>query len=1406
MAAKLPDILVNHEGLVNGQLGDISGPAGGTFTYRAKVKLQVGNPVVDVQMTEVLPAGAIFQSIESSPEGIVCTPPAGQTVVKGTPLDAQNNSFSCKIDTLAQSDGFKWVDFNVILPEVRTDWLAKASAQLPAPIGTEDDDPSNNVDLERNFTTSEASDLAIQVSTPGTNGIVTNGGAYNYQIDVSNQGPSIVPAEGKLQVSFEVPAGAIVSATPTGSGWSCSPGGQQNPGTKILCDYKVPKGAGVPVATALPPITIPAIANMGGTIGASASVEGFGKDNKPLADGQKGNNTDSANVTSDGPDFADMSLSKSVNKQQVDAHEGAKTQVVYTLTPKREGGSITPANVTVVDQLPAGVSFVSTAGTDARWACSHDVASNQVSCVWNGEFNGGLGATMPPIKITADIVAPANAMAQGTVVNNAKVELPGSNEPNLTNNEAKAPVTFSNKAQLALNKSGPSRPVKKGTTFQYNLSIRNNGPMDVLQGQAMTVTEKPVAPLMLIGISQASIDAGWVCPTLPAAAGVQVECSNSSGLAANQSVPLVFDAKVDDMAAGDEYVVVKNNATAGIAPGDRESTPVNASRDVTVSNSTADLVVGKTVVSPLAGPIKSGDTVTYKLSVTNSATSTQTATDITLTDRFQNLVIKADGTAIKGDHSSSAYPQGGYLGYESVGGVSVTCKISGNENDRNRNFTCEGITLAPGETAAVMVKIIPRVNVTGEYANTVDAYSSKVNDSDIDNNTATAKIQLEALTDLTVDKQVSPLDAVAAGQPATYKVSVQNLGPSSAQKVVMVDTLPANAYLIGEPQADNGGTCKFQDADGKAVAKADGMLGGTMTCEWTNDLSARSQYLVSYKARSKGDAPEQSTMENKVAVSTSTPETNYNNNTDEVSIALKPAELDMQILMLHSDDGLAFGEETEYSIVIKNDGSSASYASNVLMSDLFPAAGSLATFSYQGGLTISGKNELSGSTLGTAGIVCAEPALGSTADEANPAALNCVVPLMAPGDTLTFTFKMKAVSLPDGRATGTIFHSATVKPLEKEYLANGNDVLANNVTTDRTSTYDPAQISPEEAEKLRYVDLSVSKAATSVPTGGISQGDSIGYSLVVKNEEDPNRVDPVTGKAAPLHLINGQALVTDALPEGLELLGDVPAGCNYDAATRTLSCTVTDLEAGKSVSFDFVVQVTAIAEGQTSIANKATLTSPGDPVEPNNEDTEEPPVATLDLALTKQVDKTQAIAGDTLVYTLKVLNHGPATSKGAVVTDVLPEGLEFVSATGNCQFAAPTRTLSCELEDLVANATASIQVSATVGLDVTGPTTLVNSAKVKGPGDTDPTNDEDKVTTTVPKPDPGDNGGPGEGVPPVDPEPKPDPKPDPKPEPEPEPEPEPTPAPTPVPSLGAYSLAFLSLALGVAAMRQRRQR
>ena len=134
-AQDVPDILVNHDGLFAG-VQDTSGPAGGTFTYRAKVKHNAGDDATGVVLTEVLPEGAIYLSRSSHPGGIACSPPAGQTVGNGTVLTADNKTFTCTVGGLASTDGFKWVDFNVILPTVGSTWTATASAALPAPYGT----------------------------------------------------------------------------------------------------------------------------------------------------------------------------------------------------------------------------------------------------------------------------------------------------------------------------------------------------------------------------------------------------------------------------------------------------------------------------------------------------------------------------------------------------------------------------------------------------------------------------------------------------------------------------------------------------------------------------------------------------------------------------------------------------------------------------------------------------------------------------------------------------------------------------------------------------------------------------------------------------------------------------------------------------------------------------------------------------------------------------------------------------------------------------------------------------------------------------------------------------------------------------------------------------------------------
>src|SRR2546427_5195219 len=111
-------------------------------------------------------------------------PPPTSTLFPYTPLfrsTAGNNTLVCNIGTLAPADGFKSVGFEVILPTVGTNWRAVASARMASP---DYDNDQNNTQLDRNFTTTEAADLAIAIAAPAS---VANGGAFQYTIDVQNK-------------------------------------------------------------------------------------------------------------------------------------------------------------------------------------------------------------------------------------------------------------------------------------------------------------------------------------------------------------------------------------------------------------------------------------------------------------------------------------------------------------------------------------------------------------------------------------------------------------------------------------------------------------------------------------------------------------------------------------------------------------------------------------------------------------------------------------------------------------------------------------------------------------------------------------------------------------------------------------------------------------------------------------------------------------------------------------------------------------------------------------------------------------------------------------------------------------------------------------------------------------------
>ncbi len=73
------------------------------------------------------------------------------------------------------------------------------------------------------------------------------------------------------------------------------------------------------------------------------------------------------------------------------------------------------------------------------------------------------------------------------------------------------------------------------------------------------------------------------------------------------------------------------------------------------------------------------------------------------------------------------------------------------------------------------------------------------------------------------------------------------------------------------------------------------------------------------------------------------------------------------------------------------------------------------------------------------------------------------------------------------------------------------------------------------------------------------------------------------------------------------------------------------------------------------------------------------------LYLTVTPGKTNPVAGDTVMYTLKVGNNGPDAAKNVVMTYVVPEGLEFAGAkvdVGTWNYDASTRTITWTIDDV----------------------------------------------------------------------------------------------------------------------------
>lgn len=129
-------------------------------------------------------------------------------------------------------------------------------------------------------------------------------------------------------------------------------------------------------------------------------------------------------------------------------------------------------------------------------------------------------------------------------------------------------------------------------------------------------------------------------------------------------------------------------------------------------------------------------------------------------------------------------------------------------------------------------------------------------------------------------------------------------------------------------------------------------------------------------------------------------------------------------------------------------------------------------------------------------------------------------------------------------------------------------------------------------------------------------------------------------------------------------------------------------------------------------------------------------IAAADLSLTKIVDRPRPNVGDVVTFDITVRNDGPADATDLVVSDPLPDGLEYVAATPSAGIYNPASG-DWTVGTLLAKASARLQLSARV----LQPGPIINTAQVgavdqpdpdSAPGNNNPREDDQASATVTP--------------------------------------------------------------------------
>ena len=474
------------------------------------------------------------------------------------------------------------------------------------------------------------------------------------------------------------------------------------------------------------------------------------------------------------------------------------------------------------------------------------------------------------------------------------------------------------------------------------------------------------------------------------------------------------------------------------------------------------------------------------------------------------------------------------------------------------------------------------------------------------------------LIDLELDKSVdNPTPNV--GDAVTFTIVVSNQGANTATGVVVTDQLPGGYTFTG-----------FSTSQGTyssiAGIWAVGILpaGSSATLTITAIVNASGDYVNLAEVTSADQDDVDSTPNNGVDTDGDGDVTDDPGDEDDGDGAeVTPAAqlIDLELDKSVDNPTPSVGDVVTFTVVITNQGATA--ATGVVVTDQLPSG-----YTFTGFTTTLGTYS-SGAGLWTVGTLPA----GSSA-------------------SLTLTAIVNA--------SGDYVNLAEVTSADQDDVdstpGNGVDTDGDGDVTDDPGDEDDgdgAEVTPQ----AQLIDLELNK---SVSDPAPSVGDEVTFTILVNNQ-GPNTATGV--------------VVTDQLPSGYIFTGFTASQGTYNSAAGIW--TVGTLAAGQTET----LRLTAIVNASGDYLNLAEVTAadqddvdstPGNGVDTDgdgnviddtgDEDdgdgaTVTPEAQLIDLELSKSVDNPTPSIGDAVTFTVIVVNQGPTTATGVVVTGSTAERL-----------------------------------------------------------------------------------------------------------------------------------------------------